>query len=143
MRFVVDRLKTEPILNLMVKYYPKLDATFLALADPTRRAILSALSRGPATVSDLARPHEMSLPGVMKHLRVLEEAGLLSQHKTGRVRHCRLTAQPLRQASDWLAQYELFWETQLDSLERYLSETQPPEVTACNKRKLPPRRARS
>jgi DNA-binding transcriptional ArsR family regulator len=139
----VDRLRAPPILNLMVKFSPKLDATFLALADPTRRAILNALSRGPASVSDLARPHEMSLPGVMKHLRVLEEAGLLSQHKTGRVRQCRLTAQPLRQASDWLAQYEIFWESQLDSLERYLNETQTPEVTACSKRKLPSRRARS
>ena len=128
----------------MVKFSAKLDATFLALADPTRRAILIALSSGPASVSDLARPHEMSLPGVMKHLRVLEEAGLLTQHKRGRVRRCQLSAQPLRQASDWLAQYQIFWDAQLDSLERYLNETQPTEeVTACRKRKLAPRRARS
>jgi DNA-binding transcriptional ArsR family regulator len=123
----------------MVKYSEKLDSTFLALADPTRRAILSALSRGPASVSELARPYQMSLPGVMKHLRVLEGAGLVSQHKTGRVRHCRLTAQPLMQASNWLANYQIFWERQFDSLERYLNASQPPEEKECRKRRKQPR----
>jgi DNA-binding transcriptional ArsR family regulator len=123
----------------MVKSLANLDSTFLALADPTRRTILSTLSRGPASVSELARPHRMSLPGVMKHLRVLEDAGLVSQHKTGRVRHCRLTAQPLLQASTWLAQYRLFWERQFDSLERYLNESQSSEVSACRHRNPPPR----
>ena len=106
----------------MDKYSTQLDATFSALGDPTRRAILRALAKGEASVSDLARPHKISLPAVMKHLRVLQGAGLVSQKKTGRVRHCRLRAQPLIQASDWLAQYEAFWQKQFDALERYLNQ---------------------
>ena len=78
----------------MVKYNRALDATFQALADPTRRAIVAALSRGQASVTELARPHRMSLPAVMKHLRVLEKAGLLTQKKFGRTRRCRLAARP-------------------------------------------------
>jgi DNA-binding transcriptional ArsR family regulator len=106
----------------VVKYKRSLDSTFAALADPTRRAILAMLTRGQASVSDLAKPHRMSLPAVMKHLRVLEQAGLVSQEKTGRVRRCRLSGESLRQASDWLARYRVFWETQLDSLDRYLKQ---------------------
>src|ERR1700739_3433504 len=98
-----------------------LDPVFGALADPTRRAILASLAGGEASVSDLARPHRMSLPAVLKHLRVLERARLVAQRKTGRVRHCRLVALPLKDATDWLAQYRLFWEGQLDSLDRYLA----------------------
>ena len=111
----------------MVKYQPSLDATFAALADPTRRAILSTLTQGQASVSELAKPYRMSLPAVMKHLRVLEHAGLVSQEKTGRVRRCRLAGESLRQAADWLAQYRAFWETQLDSLDRYLTQQQTSE----------------
>jgi DNA-binding transcriptional ArsR family regulator len=121
----------------MDKYSKGLNATFFALGDPTRRAILGALSKGQASVSELAKPHKISLPAVMKHLRVLEDAGLVSQHKTGRVRHCRLTAKPLLQASDWLSEYQMFWEKQFDALDRYLKESQATEVPECHKRKFP------
>jgi DNA-binding transcriptional ArsR family regulator len=129
----------------MVKYQSSLDATFSALADPTRRAMLAVLMRRDATVSELAEPYSMSLPAVMKHLRVLESAGLVSQRKIGRERHCRLTAQTLQQASDWIAQYRQFWERQLDSLDRYLAESQPDakpgikEKNVCRKQKRSPR----
>ena len=129
----------------MVKYSDHLDATFSALADPTRRAILATLSGGQASVTELAQPYRMSLPAVMKHLRVLEEAGLVSQAKTGRIRRCRLAVQPLKQASEWLSYYRNFWETQLNALEQYLTQdlgahpmTDPhltQEVTKCPKHK--------
>jgi len=110
------------MLNHMVKYNRRLDAIFRALADPTRRAILSDLRRGRTSVSVLAAPYGMSLPAVMKHLRVLEQAGLVKQKKRGRVRHCRLAARPLKEAEAWLSQYRLFWENQLDALDRYLMQ---------------------
>ncbi len=124
----------------MVKYSENLDATFSALADPTRRAILATLSGGQASVSELAQPYRMSLPAVMKHLRVLEDAGLVSQEKTGRIRRCRLAVQPLKQASEWLSFYRSFWESQLNALERYLtqdrtSDEPDQEITKCPKRK--------
>ena len=97
-----------------------LDATFAALADPTRRAILARLARGDSSVSALARPFDVSLPAISKHLRVLERAGLVTQRKQGRTRRCRLAARPLRQASLWLAHYREFWEARLDALERHL-----------------------
>lgn len=106
----------------MVKYNRGLDATFQALADPTRRAIVAALARGQASVSELARPHRMSLPAVMKHLGVLQRAGLVTQRKSGRTRRCRLSARPLRQAQAWISQYRAFWETQFDALDRYLAQ---------------------
>ena len=111
----------------MVKYSRGLDATFRALADPTRRGILAHLSRGQASVTQLAGPYRMSLPAVMKHLRVLERAGLVSQRKTGRVRRCRLSVQPLEHAATWLAQYRAFWEKQFDSLDRYLTQEKSSE----------------
>src|SRR6516225_11877750 len=106
----------------MVKYSTSLDSTFGALADPTRRAILASLMLGEASITELAKPHRMSLPAVMKHIRVLEEAGLVSQEKVGRTRNCRLEAQPLKAAEEWIAQYEQFWEGALDNLERFLSQ---------------------
>jgi len=106
----------------MVKYSQQLDSTFGALADPTRRAILATLMLGEASISKLAEPHRMSLPAVMKHIRVLEDAGLVSQEKTGRTRHCRLAAQPLKDAEQWISQYRQFWEGAFDSLERFLSQ---------------------
>jgi DNA-binding transcriptional ArsR family regulator len=109
----------------MVKKSSPLDATFSALADPTRRAMLKVLMRREATVSELAGPHKISLPAVMKHLGVLERAGLVSQRKIGRERHCRLTAHALKPASDWIAQYRQFWERHLDALDRYLAGFQP------------------
>jgi DNA-binding transcriptional ArsR family regulator len=99
--------------------------------------LLEALVQGEATVSELAGPHRMSLPAVMKHLRVLERAGLVSQRKIGRERRCRLTAGALKPASDWIAQYRQFWERQFDALDRYLAETQPSteEKKSCRKQK--------
>lgn len=105
----------------MVKYKSQsLDAVFSALGDPTRRAILARLALGEASVGGLAAPHEMSLPAVSKHLRVLEAAGLLRKEKDGRVIRCRLEAAPLRDAAAWIAEYRRFWEAQLDALAGYL-----------------------
>ena len=107
----------------MVKHFSQaLDATFSALADPTRRAILARLSQGEAKVTELAEPFDMSLPAVSKHLTVLERAGLLVRERDGRVRRCRIEAAPLQEASDWIETYRVFWENQLDSLARYLGE---------------------
>ena len=106
----------------MVKYSGSLDRTFGALADPTRRAILATLMLGQASISELARPHRMSLPAVLKHVRVLEQAGLVSQSKNGRTRFCQLAAEPLKQAEDWISRYRVFWEGTFDSLERFLAE---------------------
>jgi DNA-binding transcriptional ArsR family regulator len=106
----------------MVKYERQLNATFRALADPTRRAIVAALARGQASVTELARPHRMSLPAVMKHLRVLQRAGLVTERKNGRTRHCRLAPQPLQRAEAWILQYRVFWEGQFDALDRYLRQ---------------------
>jgi DNA-binding transcriptional ArsR family regulator len=108
----------------MVKYSAQLDSTFGALADPTRRAILATLMLGQASITELAKPHRMSLPAVMKHVRVLEDAGLVSQEKTGRTRICQLAAQPLKEAEAWISQYRVFWEKTFDSLERYLAQQQ-------------------
>ena len=99
-----------------------LDATFGALADGTRRALLARLTKGEATVTELAAPFEVSLPAISKHLRVLEAAGLMSRRIEGREHHCRLAAQPLRQAGDWIAQYRIFWEGQLDRLAAHLAK---------------------
>ncbi len=99
-----------------------MDSVFAALSDPTRRAILRRLARGEATVSELAAPHDMSLPAISKHLSVLESAELLSKKKRGRVVHCRLRIGALRQASEWLDYYERFWNERLDSLETFLQE---------------------
>ena len=111
----------------MVKYSASLDSTFGALADPTRRAILATLMLGQASITELAKPHRMSLPAVMKHVRVLEHAGLVSQEKIGRTRHCHLAAKPLKDAEAWLSQYHLFWEGTFDSLARYLSQQENKE----------------
>ena len=106
----------------MVKYEDPLDQTFRALADPTRRAILLTLMLRQASISELAKPHRMSLPAVMKHVRVLEDAGLLTQKKSGRSRHCQLAPKPLKDAEDWINQYRVFWQNQFASLDRFLSE---------------------
>lgn len=127
----------------MVKYQRSLDATFRALADPTRRAILEALARGQASVSELAAPHRMSLPAVMKHLRVLRSAGLVSHRKRGRSRRCRLAAEPLKHAEDWLSRYRIFWEQQFASLDRYLMQEQSKEESVWPKRKLRPKQRSS
>jgi DNA-binding transcriptional ArsR family regulator len=109
----------------MVNNTRSLDLTFGALADPTRRAILASLMLGQASISELAKPYRMSLPAVMKHIQVLQDAGLVSQKKTGRTRHCRLAAKPLGDAEQWISQYRAFWEGTFDSLERYLLKSGP------------------
>ena len=98
----------------------RLDATFGALSDPTRRAIVERLSRGEVSVSELAEPFDMSLPAVSKHLTVLEDAGLIARRKDGRVRHCELKEEPMRAAMQWIAAYGRFWDDQLESLGRFL-----------------------
>jgi len=100
--------------NHMVKYTSHLDATFSALADPTRRAIVARLSRGECSVTNLAQPFDVSLPAISKHLRVLEKAGLLA---------CRLVTRPLKNAEEWIARYRQFWEQRLDALAEYLEES--------------------
>jgi DNA-binding transcriptional ArsR family regulator len=109
----------------MVKYSMSLDTTFAALSDPTRRAILTMLQQGRASVTELSRPHDISMPAILKHLNVLEQAGLIEQKKTGRVRMCRLTVAPMQQAADWLSLYRIFWENQLDNLGKFLEQTDP------------------
>jgi DNA-binding transcriptional ArsR family regulator len=105
----------------MVKYEDDaLDAVFAALADPTRRKVLDSLSGGSLAVTELAAPHDMSLPGFMKHLRVLESAGLIERTKEGRVVSCELSAAPMKNAAAWMARYEKFWTERLDALARYL-----------------------
>ena len=101
-----------------------LSATFFALADPTRRAILARLSEGEATVSELARPLEMSLPGVSKHLKVLREAGLIAQGRDAQWRPCRIEGERLRDAAYWLERYRQHWEERLERLDAYLRELQ-------------------
>ena len=104
-----------------------LDATFQALADPTRRAIIERLSRRPASVSELARPLEMTLPAVMQHLAVLEQSGLVRSRKTGRVRTCEINPAGLAQAGRWIERRRLEWERRLDRLGEYLETLQKGE----------------
>lgn len=106
----------------------QLNATFAALADPTRRAILARLAAsGETSVTELARPFEMSLPAVTKHLKVLENAGLIARGRQAQWRPCRLDAQPLREVADWVEPYRRFWDESFDRLAGYLRETQPEE----------------
>lgn len=100
---------------------PRLDALFQALADPTRRALLGALARGPASVSELARPFDMALPSLMAHLRKLEEAGLIETRKDGRVRTCALVPEALAPVRGWLDEQRALWEGRLDRLEDYVT----------------------
>jgi DNA-binding transcriptional ArsR family regulator len=98
-----------------------LDAVFSALGDPTRRAILMRLERGAVSVGELARPFEISQPAVSRHLRVLEDAGLLSRRWDGRMRRCELNPEPMRGAVEWIARYGRFWEDELDALDRHIA----------------------
>ena len=106
-----------------------LSITFSALADPTRRAILAKLSHGEASVTELAKPFEMSMPAVTKHLKVLERSGLITRGKEAQWRPCRLKAKPLKEVVDWVEHYREFWEASLDRLDDYLKT-----VTAKKKR---------
>jgi DNA-binding transcriptional ArsR family regulator len=103
----------------------QLDRTFAALADPTRRALVERLVQGPATVSELAKPLPMSLPAAMLHLKVLEESGLVTSEKVGRVRTCRIDPKMLSQAEQWVADRRRMWERSLDRLGAWLDETKP------------------
>ena len=104
---------------------PILDGVFRALADPGRRAMVERLVKGPASVSELAGPLDMSLPAVMQHLAVLEDSGLVASEKTGRVRTCRLETAVLRTAEEWIADRRTTWERRLDRLDEYLARTDP------------------
>jgi len=106
----------------MLNYSPDLDLVFQALADPTRRGIVERLSRGPASVSQLAQPLEMTLSAVVQHLAVLEASGLVRSEKAGRVRTCRVEPAALRTAEAWIAQRRATWERRLDRLGEYLAE---------------------
>lgn len=102
----------------------RLSTTFAALADPTRRGILARLAQGEATVSELAEPYDMSMAAVSKHLKVLEQAGLISRGKQSQWRPCKLEAAPLRDVADFIEFYRKHWEASLDRLEDYLAELQ-------------------
>jgi DNA-binding transcriptional ArsR family regulator len=117
------------IFNHMVEYNSKmLDRTFGALADPTRRRILAQLAKGNECVTDLARPHAMSLAAVSKHLIVLERAGLVKRRRNGRVHSLALQARPMKEAQAWIDRYRKFWEANLDQFEKYLDKLQTMET---------------
>jgi DNA-binding transcriptional ArsR family regulator len=122
--FHLTKKRKAVIFNRKVKYSENsLDATFSALADPTRRAILARLAWSDSPVTGLAEPFEVSLPAISKHLRVLENAGLLAREKEGRRQRCRLVAAPMKEAAEWIAHYRLFWEKQFDALAAYLEKS--------------------
>jgi DNA-binding transcriptional ArsR family regulator len=104
-----------------------LSATFAALADPTRRAILARLASGECSVTELAEPFDMSMPAVSKHLRVLERAGLIARGRVAQWRPCRLDAAPLKEVADWAERYRHIWEQRLDRLDDYLQELKAKE----------------
>jgi DNA-binding transcriptional ArsR family regulator len=109
---------------IATKTSDRLDRTFAALADPTRRAILGRLARGEASVTELAEPFEMTLPAVSKHLKVLERAGLIARGRERQWRPARLEAGPLKEVADWTERYRRFWEESYDRLDEYLDELQ-------------------
>ncbi len=112
----------------------RLDATFAALADPTRRAILARLTLGEASVNELAEPFDMSQPAISKHLKVLERAGLISRGRDATRRPCRLEAQPLAEVESWLENYRQFWEAQFQRLDGLLEELKAAETGKTGKR---------
>jgi DNA-binding transcriptional ArsR family regulator len=128
------------VFNQLVNYFPidgtntdlmhsdQLSTTFAALADPTRRAILARLAAGECSVTELAEPFEMSLPAVSKHLRVLENAGLISRGRAAQWRPCRLEAGPLKEVAEWAESYRAIWEGRLDRLDSYLQELKNKET---------------
>jgi DNA-binding transcriptional ArsR family regulator len=114
-----------------------LSATFAALADPTRRAILAQLTRGEATVNELAAPHPISLPSVSRHLKVLEKAGLVSKSRSAQWRPCRLETAQLRVVDEWMAPYRDFFEVRLDRLEEHLKTMVAAQATKTEAKKAP------
>jgi len=117
-----------------------LDVTFAALADPTRRAILARLASGEASVMELAEPFAMSQPAISKHLKVLERAGLISRGRDAQRRPCRLEAQPLAEANEWLENYRRFWESSFLRLDDLLHEMKSMEAKTIEKKRARPRR---
>jgi DNA-binding transcriptional ArsR family regulator len=113
----------------------RLDATFAALADPTRRAILARLVKGEASVTELTAPFAMSQPAISKHLKVLEQAGLITRSRQAQLRPCRLDAKPLRDVADWIGHYRRFWEDSFDRLDDYLKELQAKEKKHARKKR--------
>jgi DNA-binding transcriptional ArsR family regulator len=113
----------------------RLSTTFSALADPTRRAILARLASGEASVSELAAPFDMSMPGISKHLKVLERAGLIARGRDAQWRPCRLEAGPLKEVAQWVEHYRRFWEESFDRLDEYLLELKTRELKTSKKRK--------
>ena len=111
-----------------VKPPDQLSATFAALADPTRRAILTRLLSGERSVTELAEPFDMSMPAVSKHLRVLERAGLIARRREAQWRRCRVEARPLKDVADWSERYRPLWEERLDRLDKYLQHVQVKEA---------------
>ncbi|QYO66804.1 ArsR/SmtB family transcription factor [Leptolyngbya sp. 7M] len=114
----------------------RLSATFSALADPTRRAILARLASGEASVTELARPLKMTMPAVTKHLKVLERANLIRRGRQAQWRPCYLVAEPLKEAADWVEQYRIFWEQSLDRLDAYLKVLQAQTIKGSDKSKV-------
>jgi DNA-binding transcriptional ArsR family regulator len=110
------------ILSLMAQYHTHLDGIFQALADPTRRAVIGRLGRGPASVGELAQPFAMALPSFMKHIHVLEESGLIRSHKIGRVRTCEIDTVRLAAVDTWLGEQRAIWEGRTDRLEKFVAE---------------------
>ena len=106
----------------------RLNATFAALADPTRRAILARLLSGECSVTELAEPFDMTMPAVSKHLRVLERAGLIARRREAQWRHCRIDAGPLKTVADWTDDYRHIWEARLDRLDTYLQHVNAKEA---------------
>jgi DNA-binding transcriptional ArsR family regulator len=112
-----------------------LSTTFAALADPTRRAILTRLTSGETSVTELATPFNMSLPAISKHLKVLERAGLITRSREAQWRPCRLKAKPLKDVADWVEHYRRFWDESFDRLEEYLDELQTKEKKHASRKK--------
>jgi DNA-binding transcriptional ArsR family regulator len=123
---VYNQLVLKPIGYVMTRS-DRLDVTFAALADPTRRAILARLARGEASVLELARPFAISQPAISKHLRVLERAGLISRGRDAQRRPCRIEAAPLAEADDWLENYRRIWEANFRRLDALLDELKTPQ----------------
>jgi len=110
------------MLNHMVKHQADLNNVFAALSDPTRRAIIERLTQGEQSVSEIAEPFDISLPAISKHLRVLEDAGLLRRRRQGRIHHLSLVTEPMQSATEWLEMYSTFWEDSFDKLAKLVEE---------------------
>ena len=121
----IDITNANLLLNFMLNQSPNLDLMFQALSDPTRRAMIERLSRGPASVSELAKPFDISLPAVVQHLAALENSGLVTSQKVGRVRTCQLQSDALSQAEQWINDRRTSWVKRLDRLGELLEAEEP------------------